>query len=84
LKNYITFAHLIKDIVLGLVLWGANTFPTHNRLQNPKSCFLQTLSYLFGFSIVFHNKLWWQLQTLFFSNFTFGSPSRHDFCCDKL
>jgi len=27
--------------------------------------FFHTLSYLFGFSIVFQDKLWWQLQTLF-------------------
>jgi len=30
------FAHLIKGIVLGPTLWGANTFPTCNRL--PSSC----------------------------------------------
>ena len=27
--------HLIKGIVLGRALWGANTFLTHNRLPNP-------------------------------------------------
>jgi len=44
-------------------MWGANTFPTHNRLSDSKSGVLHTLSF---FSIVFQNKLWWQLQTLFF------------------
>jgi len=39
LKNHITFAHLIKSIVLGLTLWGANTFLTRNRLPDPKSSF---------------------------------------------
>jgi len=38
------------------MLWGANTFPTHNWLPDPK----------YGFSVVFHIKLWWRLQTLFF------------------
>jgi len=27
--------------------------------------FLQTLFYLFGFSVVFQNKIWWRFQTLF-------------------
>jgi len=29
--------HLIKDTVLGRAVWGANTFPTRNRLSNLKS-----------------------------------------------
>ena len=33
------FACLIKGIVLGWVLWDANTFPTRNRLADPKSVF---------------------------------------------
>jgi len=65
------FAHLIKGTVLGRALWDVNTFPTHNRLPNPKSGFSQTLSYLFDFSIVFQNKLWWRLHTLYFFKFNF-------------
>jgi len=53
LKNHITFAHLIKGIVLGRALWGANTFSTRNRLPDPKSGFSQTLL----FFMVFHSFL---------------------------
>jgi len=40
LKNHITFAHLIKGTVLERSLWGANTFPTCNRLLDSKSGYL--------------------------------------------
>jgi len=49
LKNHITFAHLIKGIILGRALWGANTFPTRNRLSYPKSGFLAYLDLSFLF-----------------------------------
>jgi len=38
-ENHTRFIYLIKGIVLGWTLWGANTFPTRNRLPNPKSDF---------------------------------------------
>jgi len=45
-----SFIHLINGIVLG----------------RPNPYFgLQTISFLFGFSMVFHNKLWWRLQSQF-------------------
>jgi len=34
-KTYFLANNLIKDTVLGLTLWGANTFPRRNRLLNP-------------------------------------------------
>jgi len=34
LKNYTQFTYLIKGTILGRELWGANTFPTRNRLPN--------------------------------------------------
>jgi len=49
LKNHITVAHLIKGTVLGRTLWGANTFPTRNRLLDLKSDFSQTLLSFYGF-----------------------------------
>jgi len=36
-KTTLISIHLIKGIVLGWALWGANTFPTHNRLPNLES-----------------------------------------------
>jgi len=33
-KTTLIFIHLIKGIVLGRALWGANAFPTRNRLPN--------------------------------------------------
>jgi len=39
LKNHIRFACLVKGTVTGWALWGANTFPTRNRLLDPKSVF---------------------------------------------
>jgi len=33
-KTTFDFAHLIKGTVLGQALWGANTFPTHNRFTS--------------------------------------------------
>ncbi|WVZ06604.1 hypothetical protein V8G54_019950 [Vigna mungo] len=58
-----------KFYVAPLALWGANTFPTRNRLPNSN----------FGF--LFHNKLWWRLQILFFKTVSFfgSSSSRRDF-----
>ena len=53
LKNYITFAHLIKGTVLRRALWG--TFPTRNRLLDPKSVFSQTLLFLWFFIISYNN-----------------------------
>jgi len=45
---------------------------------------LQTISFLFGFSMVFHNKLWWRLQSQFkyFLKINFWSP-RRDPGCEK-
>jgi len=63
-KTTLIFIHLINGTVLGRALWGANTFPTRNRLPNPYFG-LQIISFLFGFSMVFHNKLWWRLQSQF-------------------
>ena len=34
-KNTLIFIHLINGTILGRALWGANTFPTRNRLPNP-------------------------------------------------
>jgi len=34
-KTKLIFIHLINGVVLGRALWGANTFPTRNRLSNP-------------------------------------------------
>jgi len=34
-KTTLIFIHLINGTVLGRALWGANTFPTRNRLPNP-------------------------------------------------
>jgi len=64
-ENHITFAHLIKGIVLWRTMWGVNIFPTRNRLLDPKYFFLHILSYLFVFFVVFQNKVWWRLQSLF-------------------
>jgi len=64
LKPHLFLIHLINGTILGRALWGANTFPTHNRLPNPYFG-LQTISFLFDFSMVFHNKLWWRLQLQF-------------------
>ena len=50
-KPHKIFAHLIKGTVLGRTLWGANTFPTRNRLPDPKSGFSQTC-FIF---MVFHS-----------------------------
>jgi len=36
-KNTLISTHLIKGIVLGRALWGANIFPTRNRLPNLES-----------------------------------------------
>jgi len=77
------FPCLVKGIVLGQTLWGANTFPTRNWLPEPKSDFLQTLCYLLGFFVVFQNKLWVATSNSFFANFTFGSLSRRNFGCDR-
>jgi len=48
-KPHKIFAHLIKGTVLGRALWGANTFPTRNRLPDPNSGFPQTLLFFYGF-----------------------------------
>jgi len=45
--------HLIKGTAVGRVLWGANTFPTRNRLPNSKSGFANLPYLCFWFSIVF-------------------------------
>jgi len=63
-KITLIFIYLINGTVLGRALWDANTFPTRNRLPNPYFG-LQTISFLFGFSMVFYNKLWWRLQYQF-------------------
>jgi len=54
LKTHKTFAYLIKGTVLGRTSWGADTFPTRNRLPDPNSGFSQTLLFLW-FSIVSYN-----------------------------
>jgi len=48
-ENHIFFAYLIKGTVLGRTMWGANTFPTRNRLSDPKSGFLAYLVLSFWF-----------------------------------
>jgi len=76
LKNHKTFAHLIKGIVLGRTLWGANTFPTRNRLPDQNSGFSQTLLFLW-FSIVSYNNYGGDSKLCFLSNFfLFAIPSR--------
>jgi len=35
-KTTLISTHLIKVTILGRALWGTNTFPTRNRLPNPK------------------------------------------------
>ena len=66
LKTTFDFDYLIKGTVLRQALWGANTFPTRNRLPNS---FLvrRLIPYSFlSFSIVFHKKLWWRLHFFLF------------------
>ena len=85
-KNHTQITYLIKGTVLGRALWGANTFPTRNRLPDSKSVFAN-LSYLVF--LVFHS----------FPLINYGSDSsvlnknkenyfvrrpRHDPGCDKL
>jgi len=55
LKNHKTFAHLIKGTVLGRTSWGADTFPTRNRLPEPNSGFSQTLLFFMVFHISYNN-----------------------------
>ena len=50
---------------------GANIFPTRNRLPDPKYGFFVDLVSFLVFSLVFQNKLWWRLQTLYFSQILF-------------
>ena len=54
-KTILIFIHLIKVTVLGRALWGANTFPTRNRLPNP---YLVRRLFLFLFFLVF---LWFSI-----------------------
>jgi len=53
-KNYTDFIYIIKGIVLGRALWGANTFPTRNPLPDPKFDFHGLALSFSDFSIVFH------------------------------
>ena len=85
LKNHKTFAHLIKGTFLGRALWGLlipSPRITDSQTQNlvfRRPCFI-----FFGFSLVFQNKLWWRLQTLFvFAKFYLFSSSHRDFGCDN-
>jgi len=59
-------------------LCGTNIFPTRNRPPNLNPVFTDLAYPLFGFFIVFHNKLWWRLLFLIFQTsfyLLFGSPS---------
>ena len=73
-KTTLISIHLIKGIVLGRALWGANTFPIRNRLPNLWIWFVDIFK--FGFSMVFHNKLWWRPKSLFniFKKLFFDRP----------
>jgi len=42
-NKYFEKSHLYARIVLGRTLCGANTFPTRNRLSDPKSVFFADL-----------------------------------------
>jgi len=73
LKITFDFDYLIKGIVLRQALWGANTFPTRNRLPNS---FLvrRLIPYSFlSFSIVFHKKIMVGTPFLSFHLFLCGS-----------
>ena len=80
-KTTLISINLIKGTVLGRALWGVNTFPIHNWLSDLWIWFVDIFK--FGFSMVFHNKLWWRLQSLnkYFLKLIFWSP-RHDPGCD--
>ena len=85
LKTTSLFAYLIKGTALGQALWGANTFPTRNRLPNPNFGFRRPCLFFMVFSIVFQNKLWWRLQISLFLNSFFlfwivVVPSRFSGC----
>ena len=74
-KTTLIFIHLINGTVLGRALWRANTSPNYNRLPNPYFWFADYFI-IFGFSIVFLNKLWCRLQSQFkyFLKLNFDRP----------
>jgi len=84
LKNHITFAHLIKGTVLGRALWGANTFPTLNRLPDPKYGFFANLALFLWFSIISYNNYGGDSKNSGFANLIFDSSFRRDFGCDSI
>jgi len=81
-KTTLISIYLIKGTVLWRALWGVNTSP---HVIDSRIFEFGSETFLFGFSMVFHNKLWWRLQSQFkyLLKITFWSPSR-DSGYDKL
>jgi len=55
-KTTLISIHLIKGIILRRALLGANTFLSRNRLLN-RILNLVRRHFIFGFYMIFHNKL---------------------------
>jgi len=80
LKNYLTFADLIKSTVLVWALCGTNTFPTSNRLPTQNLVFC---AFFYGFPEFPIIIMVATPKTMFLQIFIFGSWSRHNSGCDN-
>jgi len=63
-KTTLISFYSVKGTASGWAPWGANTFPTRNRLPGSQSGFHRSVLSLF--SLVFHSfprKLWWWLPS---------------------